>query len=282
MSIRSRGFARSDLMAVITCSVLLIAMASVVFGQDAKDDRAGGGVTMHTKTRKDAEQLRMMHQSFLVFAREFQGIMPLPGLIDRLPFNGVEEPGRGPEDEAQNTTANLHSAMIMQNFYTPDLIISPVERNPKVKVHADYNYEMYNPTPAVDCYWDANFKADLAQESNVSYANLVLFGKRKSTEWRDTLNAKFAILGNRGPKDGKNDPDSFTCGPHGNWAGNIAGNDNHAEFFTATQSPHTFKNAEGQEKPDNFFAIDDGMGGADVILSFTKAITKDGAELQWD
>jgi hypothetical protein len=280
MNDQRRGLAQDDLLALVVCSVLLASLASVVFGQGARDDQPGAGLTMHAKTLKDATQLRGIHQSLLVFAHEFQGIMPLPGLIDRQPVNGVEEPGRGPEDESQNTTANLHSAMIMQN-YTPELIISPVERNPGVvKVDADYNYEVYNVIQ--DTYWDSTFKADLAGESNVSYANLVLFGKRKSAEWKASMNAKFPVVGNRGPKDGQANPDSFTCGPHGNWAGNLAFNDNHVEFFTATQSPHACKDAQGQDKPDNVFAVDDGMAGADVILSFTKAMTKSGAELQWD
>jgi prepilin-type processing-associated H-X9-DG protein len=263
----------------MACASVLVILTSIALAR-----QAAPGAAAHALTLKDATQLRGIHQSYLVFAREFQGIMPRPGLIDRLPLNGVEEPGRGPEDISQNTTAALHSACIMQNYYTADIIISPVERNTKVvRVDADYDYQRYNVLPNVDSYWDANFKADLATESNVSYANLVIFGKRMENQWRDSLDPKFSVLGNRGPKDGAIDPQSLTCGPHGNWAGNVVFNDNHVEFLDTTQPPALkFKDAQEQERPDNLFAIDDGMAGGDVILSFTRTMTKDGAELQWD
>jgi len=278
MNNRHRGFGLVDLIVCIAVVSVIVACSTIALGQEQ-------GTSGRARTLKDATHLRGIHQSCLVFAREFEGILPRPGLIDRLPNNGVEEPGRGPEDVSQNTTACLHSAMIMQNYYTPELVISPVERNPKVKdkVEADYDYTKYNVIPSVDQYWDANFKADLDTESNVSYANLVIYGSRVTNQWKNSMDAKFAVFSNRGPKDGAIDPDSVTCGPHGNWAGNVLFNDNHAEFLDTTHPDALkFKDAQGQAKPDNLFAIDDGMAGSDIILSFTKAITKDGAQLQWD
>lgn len=276
MNSQHRGFSLIDMIASIALVIVIVACSTIALGQEQ-------GTSGRARTLKDATQLRGIHQSFLVFAREFEGILPRPGLIDRLPFDGVEQPGRGAEDVSQNTTACLHSAVIMQNYYMPELVISPVERNPRVKADADYNYESYNPTPNVDQYWDQKFKADLHSESNVSYANLVIYGSRVTNQWKESLDAKFAVLSNRGPKDGAIDPDSVTCGPHGNWAGNVLFNDNHVEFLDTTHpEAMKFKDAQGQEKPDNLFAIDDGIGGSDIILSFTKAITRDGAELQWD
>ena len=38
------------------------------------------------KLQKDSTQIRGIHQSWLVFAREFNGILPTPGLIDRIAY----------------------------------------------------------------------------------------------------------------------------------------------------------------------------------------------------
>lgn len=233
---------------------------------------------------RDQLNLRGIHQSWLVYAREFDGIMPTPGLVDRLPFNGVEEPGRGEEDVTQNTTANLHAMCIMQNYYSPQIVVSPLERNPIVRVMSEdeYNYTRYNAPPNVDQYWDPLFKADLVRGSNVSYANLVLFGCRKERHWLESLDPTFAFLGNRGPKDGVGDPKSYTCDARGAWAGFITLADNSIERFQDTKSPFPFKDAAGISKPDNIFGYDDGEAGCDVILSFTQSMTRDGPVVQHD
>lgn len=274
-----RGFARCDLMVCLGCVAIAMVVATIAVGQNP----GGNGGRDQAKLLKDATQLRGIHQSLLVYAREFGGQMPRPGLIDRLPNNGVEEPGRGPEDFSQNTTAGLHSACIMQNYYSPELVISPLERNPHVKMDADFNYAAYDVIPTVDCYWDPKFKADLESESNVSYANLVLFGKRMEMQWRESLDSKFVVLGNRGPRNGVINPESFTCDKEGRWSGNVVFNDNHTEFLETTwPAMLTYTDAAGEKKPDNLFCMEDGPAGVDVIVTFTKSMTKDGAELQWD
>lgn len=220
----------------------------------------------------------------IVFAREFGGVFPSPGWIDRLPvkIGGrlQEIPGRGEKDITQNTTAKLYSALIMQNYVEPATVISPVERNPNVKVRSNYDWEIYNPVK--DVYWDPQFKADLVEVSHVSYAHMVLFGKRVDAQWRDTMAAKFPVISNRGPKDGKLDPASYTCGPHGHWAGNVVFNDNHTELLKTTKPKHVLFDSNGQKKRDNLFAFDDGIDGADTILTFTKRMTTDGPVIQHD
>jgi hypothetical protein len=274
MQIRSiRGVARTDILACAGCAVIACTIGSLVPGQ-AEDRVDPAGFQPHPKSMKDAAQLRAIHQSWLIFAREFSGILPTPGLIDRLPFNGQEIPGRGEEDINANTTANLYSACIMHNYFTPELIISPVERNPKVRVMADYDYEAFDPVK--DVYWDARFKADLTAGSNVSYAHMPIYGQRKLKEWRDTSNSAWPLLGNRGPKDGKADPSSYTCGPHGNWAGNVVFSDNHSQPF---QKSTSIPLRDGQL--DNIFASDD-ANGTDAILTFTREITDKGPVFQFD
>ncbi len=231
---------------------------------------------------KDAAKLKTIDQAMLSFARQYRGRqLPTPGVIDRLPVPGRGDvPGRGEEDITQNTTANLYSMQIMQNYFAPPLIISPVERNPNVKAKNDYAWNVYSPRD--DVYWDVRFKADLTKESHTSYAHMVIFGKRKEAHWRDNQLSEIPRLSNRGPKDGTLDPDSYTCGPHGHWVGNVVFNDSHVELLKTTTPERVRFVLNGQKKQDNLFAFDDGIGGVDAILTFTSEMSKDGPKIQHD
>ena len=54
------------------------------------------------------------------------------------------------------------------------LLVSPVKRNPAVKVIDDYDYDVYDPRNAV--YWDPAFAADLTEEGHASFAHLPISG----------------------------------------------------------------------------------------------------------
>ena len=119
----------------------------------------------------------------------------------------------------------------------------------KKKVVADLYFN-----PAMDCYWDpidsagagsagvsspiTGFRADLATQCNTSYATMPLDPTtRRKTEWRNTSNSRFAVLGNRGVKGGNTTGTDYTNSKtlliHGSikeWDGNIAYNDNHVEY----------------------------------------------------
>jgi hypothetical protein len=268
-----RGAARLEAIVILACFGVFFAIGSLVLGQ-TENPKDQSSFKAHAKTQKDASQLRGIHQSWLVFSREFNGTFPTPGLIDRLPFNGVETPGRGDEDKTANTTANLFSVCVMYNYFTPEFIISPIERNPKMKIAADYNYEVYDPVN--DRYWDAKFKADLATGSHVSYAHMPIYGQWQLKQWRDTANDSWPILGNRGPKDGAADPSSYTCGPHGNWAGNMVFNGGNNRFFFLEPAVPTQDGAI-----DNFFATPD-VNSGDAFITFTGEIKDDGPVFQFD
>lgn len=248
---RKRGFTLIELLVVMAIIALLIGLLLPALAK----------ARATAKLTKDSTQIRGVHQSWLVFAREFEGLFPTPGLIDRLPFNGVEEPGRGPEDQELNDTARMHSACIMQNYYSSQLIVGPTEPSGRVAVKDDYNYELYDvPT---DIYWDDSFEADLASLSNTSYASMPIAGDRKQREWKDTLNSAWPIVANRGVREGSlvdtDYNESITLEIHGSkqWMGNVCYNDNHVEVSKTFKPEGVSYTDGGALLADNIFKNDE-------------------------
>lgn len=250
---RKRGFTLIELLVVMAIIALLIGLLLPALAK----------ARATAKLTKDSTQIRGIHQSWLVYAREFEGLMPTPGLIDRLAFNGTEEPGRGPEDETQNSTARTHSACLMQNYYSPQLCVGPTEPSGKVAIKEDYNYELYNVIPTVDVYWDDSFEANLSTQSNTSYGSMPIAGDRKKRQWKDTLDSSFPMIANRGVKDGSTaDADynkSITLQTHGGrneWLGNICYNDNHMEVSKTFKPEGVNYTLAGVSTADNIFKND--------------------------
>ena len=185
---------------------------------------------------KDGTQVKQIHQGWLTAANDSQGILPLPGEINRV----GAVPGRGDIDEIQNNHANLHGSMLGRGYVNAQIMVSPAEINAKVIPCATYNMNMIKP--ANDVYWDpgtgTGFKADLLVQSNTSYSAMPIDPtSRRKTEWKNTGNSRFAVLGNRGPKAGAVTGDDYTNSKtlqiHGGtkeWDGNIGYNDNHIEY----------------------------------------------------
>lgn len=295
---RHRGLALHELLTTIICVFAIASLTMVALGAGRQDGNAplpgneGGKQDEAARHRaKDASTLRHLQQVLIVFAHDAKGMYPRPGLINRKPveIEGMPPrniPGAGAEDITRNTTANLYSLLIAQNYITPELCISPLERNPKVTVDSDYNYDAYQPVN--DSYWDATFTADLETGSNVSYAHMAMTGKRVTLHWRDTMLATVPNLSSRGPKDGQGDAASLTCDDDGQWSGHVAFADAHVEWL-ATMTPDrltydAIDEATGERKPlpDNIFAMETGMTGSDLILSMTKSITEKAVVLQHD
>jgi hypothetical protein len=229
---------------------------------------------------RDSTQIRGIHQSWLIYARDFGGQMPTPSLVDRLTTRGIDRSILAPEGTSLNTTANLNSMCVMQNHYSPDLCVGPTEPSARVMVCDQYNYNCY--APANNVYWDSAFKADLRRGSHTSYAHMPLFGHLRTRQWRDSLDANWPIVGNRGPLDGVHDPKSYTLQihpPNDQWAGNVCFNDNHMESLRGLSGkpvdPNIPFNTQGMFRYD-------GEDDADGILTFTKAMTPDGPVIQHD
>ena len=240
---------------------------------------------------KDATQLRQIHTAWLTWCRAFNGTFPTPGLINRV----GTIPGKGNEDITQNSHANLYGACLAQNYFSAQLCLSPSESSGNVANAATYNFNAYNV--AIDKYWDEDnitrFKTDLNATSHTSYGTHHLAGTRKSKEWKESLNSKFAVIGNRGVKDGSyaaNDYNkSKTLEIHGgrsSWEGNVCYNDNHVNFEQNFTPEGTVKWGPNLDVDDSLFKDDLEANTADMWLTMCSTVTGSGNNyvftITWD
>jgi prepilin-type N-terminal cleavage/methylation domain-containing protein len=243
---------------------------------------------------KDATQLGQVHKGWLIWAREFDGILPLPGLVNRVGAT----PGKGAEDPSVNSHANLYGMCITSDHFTPQLLVSPSEASGNVAIASVYDIEDYNP--AADIYWDTDnfskFKCNLQGTCNTSYGTCLLNGERKRKEWRESLNSKFAVVGNRGVENSDYSPNVYlqskTLQIHGgrkDWLGNITYNDNHTEL-TKTFAPDALTpvGSNGSETVyDTLFGEEDtqegnGLGGDAFLCMIDDTGQSEASELNWE
>jgi prepilin-type N-terminal cleavage/methylation domain-containing protein len=261
-----KGFTLVELLVVIAIIALLIGLLLPALAK----------ARANAASLKDKTQIQQIHKGALTFAADNKGKLPIPGLINRnadlpQPPGVGQAPGIGPEDFDQNTTANLYSAMIAQNFFTPEICIGTTEVNNRIKLKTDYDYNAFKVVN--DTYWDATFLGDPSVESNTSYSHMGLFGARKRNNWKDNQSSAVPVFSTRGtggsyqgqPFGGDYTTDEYTKSPtlelHGpkqKWDGHLCFNDNHAEtldsFFHALVVYYP-QNTINQTK-DNFFAAE--------------------------
>ena len=276
-----KGFTLVELLVVIAIIALLIGLLLPALAK----------ARANAQSLKDKTQVTQVHKAALGFASENKGKLPLPGLINRLADAQLGQvAGQGQEDQAQNNTPNLYSAMIAQNLFQPEILFGPTEVRPNFKIDTDYNLAEYQPS--ADKYWDSNFRADPSAtgttECNSSYSHSALVGQRKKSEWKDTQRQAFACFGTRGTGGGAGGFGGAITGnayeksptlelhlPKKVWVGNIVFADNHAEtvtnFYTGTcvYSPKVASNGVGVlgQAKDNIYNPEFGDFGANNLLS---------------
>ncbi len=277
MKHRKSGFTLVELLVVMAIIALLLGLLLPALAKARATARQV----------KDATQIKQIHTAWLTWSRAFNGIFPTPGLINRA---GVI-PGKGAEDIARNSHAALYSACIAQNYFSPQLCLSPSESSANVANASTYNFNAYNV--ATDSYWDDNFKTDLQGVCNTSYGTLLLDGGRKTKQWRESLDSKFAVVGNRGVKDGLYDAATYnkskTLEIHGgrnSWEGNICFNDNHVSFEQNFSPEGTVKVGPNQDVDDNIFKDDPEANKNDIWLTMCKSVAGAGNNytftITWD
>jgi len=243
MKTRNRGFTLVELLVVIAIIALLVGLLLPALAKAQQSARE----------TKDATQIKQIHTAMLTYATsDKSGRLPIPGYINRC-VTATTPPTPAGENPTLNNTQNLYSCMIAQDYFKPNICISPVDLNPVVVEKGKggttpYNYNAYNPGANPPVYWDTTFTANInsalgAGTSNVSYAHLALFGLRKDVNWRNTNDSTKPLIGTRAPKlnaDGSWDNNPTTgsavsyatmmIGPKKEWWGNLVYADNHVDL----------------------------------------------------
>ena len=299
-STKRRGLTLVELFLVLVVVAVLLAVLLPLLAGARR-----GSARIH-----DATMLRQLHTAFLVWSRQADGRFPTPSLIEattrRARAGATGDRGKGdpagattPSDfppadllQTQDTHAALYAACISQNYFSPTLCVSRAEASGHVAVMSHYNFNAYDASRGV--LWDKNFKADLDTTSHLSFATLHLFGERSALQWRESLDADFVVVGNRGVRDGRTDPATYDAsvtlkihGPSSSWEGNLVFNDNHVEFATAFTPPSLKGFGANGVVPDNVFRDDPEGAGGDVWLTMIRGVSLDAdgqplPDLSWD
>ena len=255
---RRKGFTLIELLVVMAIIALLLGILLPALN----NARARARVV------KDSTQLKGIHQAWVVKSVDFPNEyptnpLPTPGLVNRV----GSIVGRGEEDVTKNDHASLYAMSIAQNLFSAPLCVGPSEVSPQVTVCTNYDANQYRP--AEDIYWDGdtagervfddaptrNFRANLTNGSNVSYAALPLTlptdptvgvgSSRRVQAWKNGGVSTMAVLGNRGVQDGvdgstggdiniyRNSRTLDIHGAKGSWEGNLVFGDNHVEYSSS-------------------------------------------------
>lgn len=266
MPVHRRGFSLVGLLVALGCvlvlSVILLNSLNVAL------TGAGNAVPNSAASLEDKFTLANIHQALVVAAQEYDGGLPVPSEV-------------ASGERSLDTTASLYSLFVMHNRVSADALMSANEFSPFVRAALEYDYSMYDPRRNI--HWDPSFKADLAVESNTSFAHMPLFGDRYETHWLEaSLDSTMPLFGNRGPEYGRPDPTSYTNGRNGLWAGHLVFGDGHVEFTDQFTLAARTVSLGDQRVPDNVFAFDDGPEADDAMITFTREMAEHGPVVQHD
>jgi hypothetical protein len=233
------GVSRVEVLVILAVIAIALSLPVVMLAR----------IRREAPSMQDATQLRQIGAAAVTFCRDWGGRFPLPSQAV-LHLEGFEE---APEDFTLNHSANIYSAMVMQNYCTPQILVSPVEVSPHVTVKGAGDSDPYD-WEAYDAFegglWDDTFVMhihDPAVGANGSYAHLAAVGDRR----RIPLSEAVPLFGNRGPGPApgarQRSPTLRFHRPYDVWVGNVLFSDGHLE---------TLENLFAVTPEDNIYAAD--------------------------
>lgn len=219
---RSRGFTLIELLVVIAIIALLIGILLPALARARNNAKF---LTCSTRVNQ-------IHKGMVLFANDFGGTYPKPVKIS------PGTAGANLYNQFGNSSANFYSYMIFNTYYSPEVVTCPGDASSNLEVKTKYRYGTQDDPGWNDIWmWDPDFSCnvqDNGQKTNASYATLAPAGSRFNAEWADSLNANYAVISDRGVRDGIPDKKSPTYLFHGartTWSGNVGFNDGHVLGF---------------------------------------------------
>ena len=275
LSRHRRGLAMREVIVLIIVVLVGLALWSLLRGVLLA--RVGSNVT--TDGSKVLNIVRSLEQSG---ANQFDGMYLSP--------SRVAAATRTVDDDATlNTTANLYSALVSQNYVGCDLLVGACDPSQHVAVKDDYDFTSYQPTADSPTFWDPSFQADLTTCSHASFAHEPLVGKRHEMNWRVGGSSDHALVGSRGVEGGVTREEnaavydsSITPGtywPQKHWIGVVACGDGHVETIERFFIDDATLNIKGAAINDNLYRVDSEhkpisiAESLDSFLTFTKSIS---------
>lgn len=288
------GFTLIELLVVIAIISILISILLPALGKAREVARQ----------LKDSTNLRSTLQGMVIWAGNNSDDYPLPSRIDRADATLASTGSAGAL--SKDNTGNIFSLMVYNGFVPPQILVSPAEVNPQIRVDLEYEYSA--PSRALSAngaVFDPGFAGYPGESGatgipgagrrgggvfgNVSYAHLPPFGAR-AAQWKSTFSSREAVLASRGPSYvGEPGRWQLATGPSGQlsnrlrifgspqrWEGNVAFNDGRVVFvgqpdpdFMQVTWPVSINGSRNQ--PDNLFVNESPinaqpLGDADVTV----------------